>query len=159
MSWQSTNATILGACFVLTVGSARVARAGPPTDACSLLRGAQVSSVLGVSVAAGKPLFPGTTKVCGWPPPGGPTPPKRVLVTLIDAQNWAYVKMPVGHGIVKTPVSGIGDDAIYGTTPGLGTELSVKKGNTAFSVHIYGFPPDELQTMEKTLAHEILAKL
>jgi hypothetical protein len=67
--------------------------------------------------------------------------------------------MPVNFkGISKISVSGIGDDAVYGTAAGLGT-LSVKKGNSAFVVHVYGFPLDQIESKEKTLALEILSKL
>jgi hypothetical protein len=131
--------------------------AAPPTDACSLLTQAQVSAVLGVNVGPGQNLTP---KMCHWSEPGQ-TGPKRkgAMLVLQDAQAFAYAKMPVGNGITKVPVSGIGDDAVYGTTPGFPTVLTVKKGNLTFVVHVSGFPDDQIKAKEKTLALDVLAKL
>jgi hypothetical protein len=67
----------------------------------------------------------------------------------------------------KTPsgqASGICEDAVYsfptGNTSGPATALYVKKGNTYFTVHVYGFP-DQAKTMamEKTLALDACSKL
>ncbi len=59
---------------------------------------------------------------------------------------------------------GIGDDAVYssvpGVTPGLGTTLTVKKGDSYFAVHLYGFPGEaKAMAMEKVLALEIISRL
>jgi hypothetical protein len=64
------------------------------------------------------------------------------------------------QGIIKTPVSGIGDDAYYTTASGLGTNLSVRKGDVAFNIALHGdFPIDQIKAKEKTLALQILSKL
>jgi hypothetical protein len=61
--------------------------------------------------------------------------------------------------VARTPISGIGDDAYY-STDGVTTTLSVKKGDVAFDVGVYGdFPGDRVKAMAKTLALEILSKL
>ena len=143
-------------CFLIC--SSRSAYGAPSSDPCSLLTPAQISAVLGLNIAAGKPLG---TKSCDWTAPGQPIGinAKKVTVTLLDEQGFAHAKMPVNFkGITKISVSGIGDDAVYGTAAGLGT-LSVKKGNSAFVVHVYGFPLDQIESKEKTLALEILSKL
>lgn len=144
-------------CLLATFGS-RPAYAAPPVDPCSLLTPSQVGDVLGVSVGPGQKV---AAKLCQWAAPGQTTGPKlkKVLVTLQDERAFTYAKMPVGHGITKTPVTGIGDDAVYGTTPGVGTTLAVKKGTVAFVVHVTGFTEDETKSKEKTLALEILPKL
>jgi hypothetical protein len=137
---------------------------GEPPDPCSLLTAAQVGSVLGVQVSEGHRIVP---KLCEWAAPAQPgTSTKKLTVTYETAQGFAYAKMPVGaRGITKVPVSGMGDDAVLGTTPKIATTLTVKKGDLYFSVHIWGFPLvqtqdlEKVQAMEKTLAHEILAKL
>jgi hypothetical protein len=59
---------------------------------------------------------------------------------------------------MRLKYAGIGDDAVYGTAAGHGT-LSVKKGNSVFVVHVYGFPLDQIEAKEKSLALEILSKL
>lgn len=145
---------IMTALPILGPGSARVALAAPPTaDPCSLLTPAQVTAELGVPAAPGQALVP--SKVCVWSASAG----KRVIITLQDPRSFAYARMPVGNGIVKVPVSGIGDDAVYGTTPGSSTVLTVKKGDVVFVVHVNGFPNDQLETKEKTLALDVLGKL
>jgi hypothetical protein len=153
---------ILGVLFVFFLGRGRIALAAPPTNACSLLTTAQVSAVLGVPVEAGKPLAPTITKVCHWGAINaareGMTS-KGAMLTLQDAGAFAYAKMPVGHGIIKVPVSGIGDDAVYGTTPGYPTVLTVKKGDVVFVVHVNGFSDEQIKAKEKTLALDVLAKL
>jgi hypothetical protein len=67
--------------------------------------------------------------------------------------------MPAGNGIVKTPSGGIGDDAVYGTSPGASTVLTVKKGEAVFVVHVTGFSENEIKTKEKTLALDVIARL
>jgi hypothetical protein len=148
--------------FILFVCGSRAAHAAPPNP-CSLLSPAQVSAVLGVNVGEGQ--HPANT-LCEWSVPGQSGPgTKRVTVTIQDSRAFEYAKMPVGGGITKTPASGVGDDAVYGTTPKFATVLTVKKGDVVFVVRVYGFPIDpgkpldEVQAREKTLALEILSKL
>jgi hypothetical protein len=154
----------IGVLCLLTAFSSRAAYGAPPSDPCSLLAQAQVSAVLGVQVGDGRRVAP---TLCEWAIPGeAPSlSQKKVTLTLQDAQAFAYAKMPVGHGIIKTHVSGVGDEAIAGTTPGLASVLTVKKGDVVFVAHVFGFPisqskaVDEVQAKEKTLALEILSKL
>jgi hypothetical protein len=158
MDAKYSMALVTGLLCFLAVCSSRSAYSAPSSGPCSLLTPAQISAVLSLNVAAGKPLG---TKSCDWTAPGQPIGinAKKVTVTLLDEQGFAYAKMPVNFkGITKTSVSGIGDDAVYGTAAGQGT-LSVKKGNSAFAVHVYGFPLDQIEAKEKTLALEILSKL
>jgi len=148
--------------FIVFVCGSRAAYAAP-INPCSLLTPAQVSAVLGVNVAEGQ--HPAST-LCEWSAPGQSGPgTKRVTVTIQDPRAFEYAKMQVGGGITKTPASGIGDDAVYGTTPKVAAVLTVKKGDVVFVVRVYGFPIDpgkpldEIQAKEKTLALEILSKL
>ena len=104
--------------------------------------------------------------LCEWSVPGQAAPgSKKVTVTIQDPRAFEYAKMPVGGGITKTPAGGLGDEAVYGTTPKFAAVLTVKKGDIVFVVHVYGFPIDpgkpleEVQAKEKTLALEILSKL
>jgi hypothetical protein len=148
----------MGACFlVFALATARGAQAAPPADACSLLTTAQVNAVLGVTVGAGTPL---TAKVCHWGTGSAVDKAhKGAMITLQDARAFAYAKMQVGNGIIKVPVRGIGDDAVYGTTPEYPTVLTVKKGDVVFVVHVNGFSDDQIKAKEKTLALDVLAKL
>jgi hypothetical protein len=150
-------AAILGVILLFAPGGMRAA--GAPTDACSLLTQAQVSAALGVKVGAGEHLTPKATTLCGWNESGQTAPSdKRVMTAIETTKAFGYEKVPF-QGITKTPLSGVGDDAIYITTPGFGTGLSVKKGDIAFKVRVYGFPPEQVKEKEKELALEVLANL
>ena len=76
----------------------------------------------------------------------------------IPVQRFNAAKTPI-QGITKEPVSAVGDDAIFATTPGVGTGLIFRKGDAAFDLRVYGFPIDQLTTKEKELAQEVLARL
>jgi hypothetical protein len=146
---------LIAGVFVASTLGARITLAASP-DACSLLTATQVSTVLGSSVGAGSALTP---KLCQWGSPHASGKGIGVMLTLQDARAFAYAKMPMGNGITKVSVSGIGDDAVYGKTPGYATVLTVKKGDTVFTAHVSGFPEDQIKAKEKTLALDVLAKL
>lgn len=143
------------AAFVFVLGVPRVSFAAPPTDACSLVTAAQVSAALGVPIGAGERIVPSSPKLCGF---GGAGAAKRVVTAIITPDMFDHEKHPL-QGIKEEQLSGVGDDAHYMTTPGFGTGLSVKKGSFAFKVRVYGFPVEQVEQKEKTLAQEILAKL
>jgi hypothetical protein len=90
---------------------------------------------------------------------------KRVVLSIYTQmgsrtplQRFNAAKTPV-QGITKESVSGVGDDAIFATTPGLGTGLIFRKGDAAFDLRVYGFAIDQLKAKEKTLAQDVLARL
>ncbi|HLV96012.1 MAG TPA: hypothetical protein VKS44_12535 [Candidatus Acidoferrales bacterium] len=154
------------AILLFGAGAARTTYAAPPTDACSLLTEAQVSTVLGVP-AAGRALGP---KSCIWVQTGvkpGSTRRRVDLVILIMqgyTGGYAVATMP-NAPTSATHVSGLGDDAYYlSMRSGAPTmELRVKKGGVAFGIRVQSdgtpFTPDQIKAKEKTLALEILAKL
>jgi hypothetical protein len=153
---------ILAALIALAVGGTPAAYAAPTSDACSLLTAAQVSAALGVSVEAGKTV---DKSICEWSQQGAAAfRGKAVLLTIIqpignltpvDRFNAAKIQVP---GVVKTPVSGLGDDAVYGGN-NFRVALTVKKGNSAFEIMVSGVPVEESKAKEKALAQEVLAKL
>ena len=161
MRWNHTLALAV-ALFSVALYCARTAYAAPP-DPCSLLTQAQVSAVFGVNVEPAQRIAP---KLCQWSAPNQPNSmnAKKVAITLVDARAFGYAKTPITKSVTTTPASGIGDDAVYsslpGVTPGLGTTLTVKKGDSYFAVHLYGFPGEaKAMAMEKVLALEIISKL
>jgi hypothetical protein len=170
MATKAIIAAILGVAFVLGAGSSPSADGGtppaPPSDACALLTQAQVSAVLGVSVGAGQRIVPTSSSICGWTQSNDTTHgDKRVVVSiyvplghLTPTDQFNNVKKPI-QGIVKMPVSGVGDDAILVTTPGFGTGLIFKKGSSVFDVRVYGFSDEQTKAKEKALALDIIAKL
>jgi hypothetical protein len=127
-------------------------------NACALLTTAQVTAALGTAVEAGVPMIASQPTTCGWAPAGGPhIDAKKVTLTLSTPKSFETSKKPM-NGIEKTPLSGVGDDALYITTPGFGTGLNVRKGNSAFQVRVGGFKPEQEKQIEKALAIEILKK-
>lgn len=128
--------------------------AAPPNDACALMTAEQVGDALGVKMGAGKYASPGFTKTCTWTAPG-------VIVTLmlqsVDAFQ-AGKAAPVPS--VVTAAGDVGDDAYY-LTVGNMVGLGVKNRTAAFKVTVYSssMPMEKKQTIEKTLAQQVLTKL
>ncbi len=148
--------TMLIAIFFLV---SRSACAAPPGDACSLLTQAEVSAALGISVGAGQHVIASSTAMCGWTKAGSSVPSaKRVTLTLETTTSFSNSKIPM-QGITKTPLSGVGDDALYIDTRGVGAGLQVKKGGAAFSLRVYGFPVDQIKAKEKDLAQKIVGRM
>jgi len=146
---------VLGVAFLLASTSA--ANGAPPADACALLTAAQVSAALGVTAGEGKAVVP---SLCQWTAPGKDRGSERVAVTIGNAQKFAYAKTPVNSpSIKKIPVSGVGDEAVFGTTAGQAASINVKKGDVYFAVSLMGVPLDKAQAVATTLAKDILAKL
>jgi hypothetical protein len=115
-----------------------------------------VSAAVGVTVGAAQPI---ADTGCSWSAP-------HMIVTLSlwdgSAAGWGKLKAPF-PGMNKSPVSGLGDDALMTTMgPASGKQfvtLSVKKGATAYLFKVYGPTAAEQITMEKTLAGNVLTKL
>jgi len=129
----------------------------PPVPACSLLTQAQVDAALGVSAKPGQ----GSAKICNWAEATAAAGRKKsVALSLQDAKAFDFAKAASSSAnVVKTTVSGIGDDAVYVTVTGVTTTLTVKKGDVYFEIHVYGFADAQTRTLEKTLALDVIAKL
>ena len=152
-----------GVLFAVTIWSPRPLYAAPAGDPCSLLTQSQVSAALGTTVEAAQHL---ASKLCQWSAPNQPNSMngKKVTLTISEERAFGYAKKPIVPSIKTLPAVGICEDAIYtvspGVTPGLGTSLYVKKGDSYIVVHVYGFPDqNQSMAMEKTLAVEACAKL
>jgi hypothetical protein len=139
--------------YALAPGTTAGPHAPSPVDPCSLLTTAQVSSAIGGQAQAGKPIY---STGCSW----SATSPKAMVTISFDNLG-TYANMKAGRSpvVVKTSVSGVGDDAFY-STMGPTTTLTVKKGDTYFVVRVYGFPDQaKQQEIEKTLGAEAAAKM
>jgi hypothetical protein len=144
--------------FVIVVQS-RAVHAASSRDPCSLLTQQQVAAVLGANVNVGKQA---ATGLCEWDVPGQPfgIQAKKVTVHFLTERAWGYANIPVpGKIVTKTQVSGVGDQAVFGTTSGRLATITVKKGNFFFVVQIYGLPIEQLRKKEKVLALNVVAKL
>jgi len=77
-----------------------------------------------------------------------------------DAKAFEFAKSPSKSAtVVKSPAAGIGDDAVINTIGIVTATLTVKKGDTYFELHVYGFPVDQTKTIETTLGKEVVANL
>lgn len=156
--FHSRSAVFALSAGIVFVSGAPRGTSGALVAPCSLLTQAQVSAALGVSVGAGAST---AGKICRWAGPGN-QPGRRpaVVVTLQDEKALAIAKSPTTSAtLVKTTVSGVGDDAVFNTVGVVTATLTVKKGDTYFEVHVYGFPVDQTKTLEQKLAEDIVAKL
>ena len=132
---------------------------GASADACTLLDAARLGTLLGVALEPGRHVMPGALSSCDWAPAGTESiDSKRVVVTLLSAQSFAFGRTPV-RDAVALATSGVGDEAYYVTTPPFGTTLNVKKGGAYFQVRVAGFPPHQARTLERRLALELLHRV
>lgn len=129
-------------------------------DACSLLTQAQVSAAVSISVSAGQYVTPTFQKTCTWNATNAVAQATKFVTLMLEGLDafQAGKAAPV-KTIVVTLVSGIGDDAYY-LAVGTNVGLIVKKGNVAFKIAVYGdIPIAKKQSMEKTLAQQIVSQL
>jgi hypothetical protein len=146
-------------CAAPLLAAAAAPASGVSTDACTLLDAARLSTLLGVALEPGRHVMPGALSSCDWAPSGTESiDSKKVVVTLLSAQSFAFGRTPV-RDAVALATSGIGDEAYYVTTPPFGTTLSVKKGSAYFQVRVAGFPPHQARTLERRLALELLHRV
>ena len=139
-----------------------------PKDACSLLTKVQVSEALGVAVGAPEQHDEFN---CEWSEPNkNDLQAKKVLLHIVGPagpltveEQFNAIKAPtLSNRITKTPVSGLGDEALYGIVGVSPPELTVRKGKFVFQISIHGLPRNqinEIEAKEKALAQDVLAKL
>lgn len=131
----------------------------PPEDACTMFTAPQVSAVLGVPVSDGQHPIASSLLLCSWTPAGGPQiGGKQLSVSLMTERAFAIAKAPI-QGTLKSPLTGVGDDAYYVTAGALGTALSVKRGGSYVQIRVDGFSSAKVKELEKALAVQMLMKL
>lgn len=156
MNGKLVSVLVAGIVWAVAPCGSRAAYAQGPKDPCSPVTAAQVSSAVGAKLGPGE-VTAGST-VCQWATAAGDTAPVRVTLQFWGADAFTGMKTPL-PGITKTPLAGVGDDAIY-TAVGRLTTLSVKQGKVAFVVRIYGISDQAKQmAAEKALALHVLAGL
>ena len=137
--------------LILPTAGAIPAFSAPPTDACSLLTAAQVSSALGSTVGQGTYVMPNFKETCTWTiPTGGAVTLQLQTLQFFNAGKSALASAE------RTSASGVGDEAYYLV---LGA-LSVRKGTGAFKVAVYSsaLTMDKRKVIEKALAQQVLSK-
>jgi hypothetical protein len=167
---ETVGSIVLGALLTVSAGSS-LAAAADALDACSLLTQARVSTVLGVSMGNG--VYPGDgipgdhphdSRQCVWPLAGqGSSSQTRVVLYLLGVvgtltPTQRFDRYAQQFESIKTPVIGVGDDAFYVASQ-MNTSLYVRKGSSVFQVIVFGVPKEQIKSIEKTLAEEVVAKL
>jgi len=127
---------------------------------CSLLTMEQVSSALGVAMAAGTSP---SSKGCIWDEAGKKTG-KRVFLNILTTQAFVSWRTPV-PGTEKPAVMDVGDEAYYKyfVQPRYDkikvVDLDVKKGDMVLGIQVWGLPIEEAKAKAKILALNALTKL
>ncbi|MFL6694180.1 MAG: hypothetical protein ACJ8GO_14620 [Ramlibacter sp.] len=136
------------------------------TDACTMLTQAEISTALGVPVAAGSHVTPTYVKTCVWSPAAAGSAIKSVTVFLQSAaaydsgkQQITAARTAAGANGTSIKPAAVGDDGYY-FVAGDQVGLLVKKGSVAFKVAVYAaLPVDKKEAMELTLAKAVVTKL
>ncbi len=163
MEWERSIFLACGFLCALGLCFSQVLNAQSASDACSLLTQSQILSTVGTDVVIVQHI---SSNLCQWSAPNQPNSmnAKKVTLTISEARAFGFAKTPIVSSIKTLPAAGICDEAIYtvspGVTPGLGTSLYFKKGNSYFVLHVYGFTNQSTAMgMEKTLAMEVCSVL
>lgn len=107
-------------------------------DACKLVTAAQVSAALGVPVDEGAYNLPGHTQFCVWRESGkSQIIAQNVQVNILTARQY---DLPKTGPYSKGSEGGLGDEAYWALTPGIGFTLSVKKGSKYIRVQSRPIP-------------------
>jgi hypothetical protein len=142
-------------------------------DACKLLSAAQVSIILGVQVDEGVYSLPGHAQFCVWTEHGkSQAIAQNAQINFLTSRQF---ELPKTGPYAKGSESGLGDEAYWAYTPGIGFTLSVKKGSTYFRVQSRPIPEgmarksdtpadkakwdEKTKTVERAIATEVLKKL
>ena len=142
-------------------------------DACKLLTAAQVTKVLGVSVDEGAYSLPDHPQFCVWREHGKPQmSAQNVQVNFLTTRQF---DAPKTGPYMKGAESGLGDEAYWAYTPGIGFTLSVRKGSRYFRVQSRPIPEgmarksdtaddkakwDEItKAVDKAIAIEVVQKI
>jgi hypothetical protein len=151
--------------------AAALERAGG--DACKLLTAAQVTAVLGVQVDEGAYIDATHPEFCVWREHDKPQMiAQNVQIHFMTARQF---EAPKTGPFAKGPESGLGDDAYWSYTPGIGFSLSIKKGSTYIRVQSRPIPKgvarsadtpalkaqwdEKMKTVERTIGAEVLKKI
>lgn len=150
MSGIARVATLCLTCLM----SSGAAFAAQPTEACTVLTAADVSSALGASVGEGTYIMPTFKKTCTWNIQTGGS----VTLNLQSLQFYNAGKGSMASA-ERTSASGVGDEAYFlGVGPTTG--LMVKKGTGAFKVSVYSrdLSLEQRKAIEMKLAQMVVGK-
>ena len=142
-------------------------------DACKLLTAVQVTAALGVPVDEGAYIDATHPEFCVWRESGKqPMMAQNVEVHFMTARQF---EAPKTGPFAKGPEGGLGDEAYWSYTAGIGYSLSIKKGSTYIRVQCRPIAngmarrsdtpatkaqlDEKTKSIEKTIGTEVLKKL
>ena len=152
MNTRNSSAVLFFNVFLISLCCSQLAYGD--SAPCDLLTQNQVSTIVGASVGAGSPI---ANTGCSWKTTGA----TRVVVSVSMQSDKMFAgakSSPAMPQETRTPVSGVGDDAIFSGVPNF-SSLWVRKGTKFLLVRIYGVSVSEAQTKLTTLAKDALSKL
>jgi hypothetical protein len=165
--------TAIGLCVYLCTPAFAAALERASGDACKLLTAAQVTAVLGVPVDEGTYIDATHPEFCVWREHGKPQmSAQNVQIHYMTARQF---DAPKTGPFAKGSENGLGDDAYWSYTPGIGFILSIKKGSTYIRVQSRPIPngvarsadtpalkaqwDEKTKTVERTIGAEVLKKI
>lgn len=126
---------------------------------CNLLTPDQIKAVVGVPVTPGQAGGTKDSPDCTWKDAKGET---RAYVSLKTRDNYNVTKAQMQHTGRLAPVTGVGEDAFFITSPAGSTAYLYtlgKKHLLLLQANIPNASRQDNQAAEKALANEILPKL
>jgi hypothetical protein len=156
MTWIPTSFAPTTLVFLFLAAASPAIAAVEP---CALLTIEQVSTTMGVSMAAKSP----TPKGCVWDETGKSTG-KRVFVNILSTTGFTTGRTPL-TGTEKPSIAGVGDEAYYKyfTQPRYDkikvVDLDFKKGDVVIGIEVWGLPTEDAKAKAKTLALLAVGKL
>jgi hypothetical protein len=165
--------TAIGLCVCLCTPASAAALERASGDACKLLTAAQVTAALGVPVDEGTYVDATHPEFCVWREHGKPQmSAQNVQIHFMTARQF---DAPKTGPFAKGSENGLGDDAYWSYTPGIGFILSIKKGSTYIRVQSRPIPngvarsadtpalkaqwDEKTKTVERTIGAEVLKKI
>jgi hypothetical protein len=143
----------LGLAALETLGLYGVADAfEPPKAPCSVLTPQEVAAAIGANSGARQIV----STLCEWDASGHPG---KFTLGFLSASAWEQTKAMRERikGFERTPISGLGEEAVFSTN-GMISTLQVKKGSAVLDMHLYGIAPDNAKGKEVILAKAALGR-
>jgi hypothetical protein len=145
--------------LLLAAAAALIPAAAHAQAPCSLLTVDQIKAVVSVPVNPGTPGGTKDSPDCTWNDSKGET---RAYISLKTRDNYNVVKAQMQHTGRLTPVTGVGEDAFFITSPAGSTSYLyalAKHHLLLLQANIPNASRQDNQAAEKALANEILPKL
>ena len=143
----------LGLAALGTIFMHKVANAfEPPKAPCSVLTPQEVTAAIGANSGPRQVV----RTLCEWDASGRPG---KLSLGFLSASAWEQTRAlrEQMKGFNRTPISGLGEEAVFSSNSLVST-LQVKKGGSILDMHLYGIAPDDAKGKEIILARAALGR-